>query len=146
MIDELNVLYRRDLDRIIDLLGKFPEDKLWSQLINNTNEAGIVFQHIAGNLAHYIGVGMGKADYTRDREKEFTNTGIGKKKLLEQLMYTREIVLQTLAVLPENKLDKSYPLDFPYPYNNRQMLIHLYGHLNYHYGQLNYLFKFAIGH
>ena len=61
--------------------------------------------------------------------------------LLSGLERTRDLVEQTLAHLDDARLDSVHPRQlpgFPDKMNSRYFLIHLYGHLNYHLGQINY--------
>jgi hypothetical protein len=39
----------------------------------------------------------------------------------------------------ENNFDEEYPMDLSFEATTGGFLVHLYGHLNYHLGQINYL-------
>jgi hypothetical protein len=88
---------------------------------------------------------LGDTGYDRDREREFTNTGISKMELIREIEHTREMVEKVLENIDHTRLDKSYPLQIPMDYSVHQFLLHLYGHLNYHLGQLNYLRRILNG-
>jgi hypothetical protein len=103
------------------------------------NSGGNLCLHINGNLKHFIGAVLGKSGYVRDRESEFKNKNIPRKKLLKSTDETIDIVSKTIESLPEELLSKNYPKEF----NNsivtvEFLLIHLAAHLNYHLGQINY--------
>ncbi|MCW9706184.1 DinB family protein [Fodinibius salsisoli] len=136
---DLKTLFDRDLNRLIKEVRDTPDELLWTTPKGISNSCGILVQHLVGNLNHYIGKGIGETGYLRDREREFTSTGISKEKLIEQveeLQQTLEPVFQTIT---EDRLDEPFALDFPFKVSNRGALMHLYGHLNYHLGQYNYL-------
>jgi len=139
MIDDLIFLFRRDLDAFIQNLEAFPDDKLWDVPEGVKNSGGILAQHIVGNLNYYIGVGLGNTGYKRNRPREFTHTGRPKNELINELLNTQEMIEEVLGNLSEDALENDYPLTVSYDYTTRRFLFHLYGHLSYHLGQLNYL-------
>jgi uncharacterized damage-inducible protein DinB len=50
------------------------------------------------------------------------------------------VVRETLGKLAAADLTSQYPLQvLGYPMTTTYFLVHLYGHLNYHLGQVNYL-------
>jgi len=99
-------------------------------------------QHTAGNLHHYIGRGMGNESYKRDREREFSNTSADKSALIQLLEEAQQAVETTLSEMDAATLKADCPQDFPVDLTNEELLLQLYGHLNYHLGQLNYLGRF----
>ncbi|GAA5520563.1 DUF1572 domain-containing protein [Aliifodinibius salicampi] len=136
---DLRTLYMRDLDQLIDNIEAIPEDLLWNAPEGVTNSCGVLVQHLVGNLNHYIGEGIGETGYVRQREQEFTTTQTSKKDLIadvESLQRTLDTVFDTLE---DSDLSEEYPLETSYEFSTRGFLIHLYGHLNYHLGQINYL-------
>lgn len=139
MIDDLIFLFRRDLDTFIQNLEVFPDEKLWKVPDGVKNSSGMLAQHIVGNLNYFIGVGLGDTGYKRNRPQEFTNTGRSKKELINDLLNTQEMIEEVLGNFSEDELDNDYPLTVSYDYTTRRFLFHLYGHLSYHLGQLNYL-------
>lgn len=139
MLKQLTKLFNRDLDRFINELRSFPEDKLWVKSGSIENPAGILAQHTAGNLHHYIGCGMGSESYKRDREREFSYTGADKDMLIQMLEEAQQAVNKTFSQMDNTTLKADCPRDFPVDLTNEELLLQLYGHLNYHLGQLNYL-------
>ncbi|NGP88003.1 DinB family protein [Fodinibius halophilus] len=136
--NDLKILFNRDLDAIVENLEAIPEAKLWESPEGVTNSCGILVQHLVGNLNHFIGHGIGDTGYMRDREKEFSNTGIPKEELIDRI-HSLQDMLDTIFSAEEGRLDKDFSLNVPFGKTKRGALIHLYGHLNYHLGQLNYL-------
>ncbi len=136
---EFQSLYDRELDQVIDNLQALPEDKIWKSPEGVSNSCGVLAQHIVGNLNHFIGKGMGNTDYVRRRDREFTNTGVSKEELISDIKELKKVLRDVLKNLKDAELDREFALEFPSQATNRKMLVHLYGHLNYHLGQLNYL-------
>ena len=131
--------FSRDMERLIEEVEQTSDDILWKTENGTVNSCGIFAQHIAGNLKHFIGSVVGNTGYERDREREFTNTGQSKEKLIGELQETKAMIQDVLSGIDEETLEEDYPLDIPWDYSIRELLLHLYGHLNYHRGQYNYL-------
>jgi len=144
---ELADLYTRDLTRLIQQLNAFPDTAtLWQTRAGITNSAGNLALHLEGNLREFIGRLLGNLDYQRDRPREFSDSGIEKAELIARLTAVRDEIPQVIAALTAEQLDA----DFPQVYvgrhlPNRQMLIHLEGHLSYHLGQIDYLRRVLTG-
>lgn len=138
--NELKEIFIRDLTKLKTEMETYSdESKLWVISKDILNSGGNLCLHINGNLKHFIGAVLGKSGYVRDRESEFKNKNIPRKKLLKSTDETIDIVSKTIESLPEELLSKNYPKEF----NNsivtvEFLLIHLAAHLNYHLGQINY--------
>ncbi len=68
----------RDLDKLQKEIEQYPtEESIWviKKDIKNS-AAGTLVLHLCGNLQHYIGVGLGKSDYKRDRDKRNSARGV----------------------------------------------------------------------
>lgn len=139
MQPSLNKLYQRDLNRLSTEIEAISEDVLWERKPGIINSCGMLTQHLIGNIRHFIGSGLGNTGYKRDREREFKNTGLAKNILLQQIEELKEEVDTVLSSLNEDDLQSAYLGKFPFDASVSEALIHLYGHLNYHLGQINYL-------
>ena len=140
MLNSLIELFDRDLRKLEkEILAYQKEKHLWllSKLIPNT--AGNLALHICGNLQHYIGAVLGKSGYVRNRDQEFEIKDVKREKILEEIQDTETVVEQTLSNMTHDALTKSYPKQaLGYNMTTEFFLVHLYGHLNYHLGQVNY--------
>lgn len=138
--NDLAALFNRDLTRLVQQLGAFPaDDQLW-QRRGSTNTAGNLVLHLEGNLREFIGRQLGRLDYTRDRPREFGAAGIPITELIQRIEEVRALVSSTLTKLDPQDYDKPYPENvLGVPLTTGAFLIHLYGHLNYHLGQIDYL-------
>jgi len=138
-IEELKELFIRDLERLESELTVISGDHLWETAPGVVNSAGVLAQHVVGNLNHFIGTALGNTEYIRNREREFTETGVSADKLISDVDDTSEMVVNVFDGLKDEELTNSYPMDIPMDYSIYKFLLHLYGHLNYHLGQVNYL-------
>ncbi len=144
---DLAALYTRDVTRLIEELSAFPDTAtLWQTRAGITNSAGNLALHLEGNLREFIGRILGKADFTRDRPREFSDSELEQSELIARLSAVRDEIPQIIANLQADVLDGAYPeLYAGTTLPTRQMLIHLNGHLNYHLGQIDYLRRVLTG-
>ena len=142
MIPDLALLFTRDLNRVMAEIRAYPdEDSLWQVAGQINNSAGNLTLHLVGNISQFIGDDLGDVPFARDREAEFTRRNVPRAEMLSGLERTRELVVQTLANLDDVRLDGVHPRQppgFPPAMSSRYFLLHLYGHLNYHLGQINF--------
>lgn len=136
---ELLKLFERDLERLNSELNEYKkEEDLWKVSGDTKNPAGNLILHICGNLKHFVGATLCKTDYVRDREAEFTGKAT-KAELAENIRETKELIRDYLERASVDNMTDPYPLQpFGYPMTKSEFLIHLYGHLNWHMGHVNY--------
>ncbi|HNP49834.1 MAG TPA: DinB family protein [Bacteroidia bacterium] len=132
--------FERDLNKLYSEIELYEnESQLWIVKEGITNSAGNLCLHLIGNLRHFIGAIMGKSGYVRERDKEFTLKNISKKDLLDAINDTKSLVIKILSNINQEDLDKNYPIEkHDKIVTNENMLVHLFGHLSYHLGQINY--------
>jgi len=132
--------FEKDINKLKEEISLYKsESDLWKLKGDIKNSPGTLALHITGNLKHFIGAQLGKTGYLRERDKEFSDRNISKEKLLTGLNEALEVVKTTLPKLSDEDLKK----DFPIPFLEKtcptiEILFILYGHLNYHLGQINY--------
>lgn len=140
LIQTLQTLFQRDLNRVkteIELYSQ--EERIWHTEKNIANAAGNLCLHLVGNLNTYIGAQLGKTNYIRHRDLEFSLKGIPRAELVQQLSDTMLVVHRSLDGLTDDALAKEYPLVvFEQPTTTAYLLVHLATHLSYHLGQINY--------
>ena len=130
----------RDLKRLGREIENYKdEENLWVVANEINNSGGNLCMHICGNLQHFVGEIIGKSGYVRKREAEFESKNIPKSSLLAEIDKTKEAVTQALEKFEEVLQYKTYPIEvLGKPMTYDYFLVHLYGHLNYHLGQINY--------
>jgi uncharacterized damage-inducible protein DinB len=76
----------------------------------------------------------------RNRELEFSAKSGSRAELSARLARLRESIPAVIEALNVDELQKEYPQVVPdRPMSIGEFLIHLYGHLNWHLGQVDYL-------
>lgn len=138
--ESLQSLYTRDLNKLKTEIESYQnQEALWEIDENISNSGGNLCLHLVGNLKHFFGAILGNSGYVRKRELEFSLKNIPKLELIQQVEETLNIVISTLDQLSEEDLAKDYPIEpLGYTMTTEYFLIHLFGHLGYHLGQINY--------
>ncbi|WP_430412474.1 DinB family protein [Kordia sp.] len=140
MKSSLLQLYTRELDRFASEIELYEHEvSLWKLAMNISNSSGSLCLHLVGNLHHFIGKHLGNTDYVRQRDAEFSTTDVSKAILLQEIDVAKQMVITTLTNLPEGKLQENYPIEKNgETVTTEYMLLHLFWHLSYHVGQINY--------
>lgn len=140
MIESIKSLFIRDLNQLKKEIESYQdEDAIWKVDKNILNCAGNLALHLVGNINHYIGAIIGNSGFVRNRELEFSLKNIPRNELIQQIEKTIEVVHSSLDKLSQEDLKKEYPIEvLGYPMPTEYFLIHLFGHLGYHLGQINY--------
>jgi hypothetical protein len=138
---DLAALFERDLKRLSQQVLTFTdEQKLWALAPGVSNSAGNLMLHLEGNLREYIGRVLGGLPYRRVRDDEFGKKGISHVELTARIEKIVQMVPKVVGELTSERLDALYPEGvLNGPLSTRQFLMHLYGHFNYHLGQIDYL-------
>lgn len=140
MTQDLNKLYQRDLAKLVVELEAYPsEASLWLVAPDIKNPAGNLALHLVGNLNQFIGVDLGGTDYKRDRNAEFELKNVTRAELIQAIHNTSIMIEKVLSNLDHTRLEQVFPKEvLGYPMTTHYFLLHLYGHLNWHLGQINY--------
>ena len=133
-------LFERDLGKLIEEIKLYKdENNLWIKKGSISNSAGNLTLHIIGNLNHFIGFALGNTGYIRERDSEFSTQFAPREELLARLEKTIDVVVKTLCNISREDLDKAFPIEKQGTiFSTDYMLLHLFGHLSYHLGQINY--------
>lgn len=140
MTESLTQLFLRELDRLKVEVSTYKNDELfWKTTDSISNSGGNLTIHLIGNLNHFIGAILGNTGYIRDRDGEFNNKNISINLILEDIDKTKQLIETVFSNLSSNDLKSKYPIEIrKKSITTEKFLIHLYGHLNYHLGQINY--------
>lgn len=135
-------MFRKSLDKVKEELQAYSsEEALWIVTGGITNTAGNLAQHLVGNLKLFVGKTMGGIDYTRERDREFNERQFTREQLLDLLEETALTVSRSLEGQDAAWLEQPFPPEVVAIREGQTfgfMLGYLYGHLNYHLGQINY--------
>lgn len=133
-------LFERDITKLKEELSSFKDEaNIWNTLPGVTNTAGNLALHLIGNLNHFIGATLGNTGYVRQRDLEFSTKGTPRAALVAELDAVLVIVKQVLGSLTEEQLQQPFPFEMFGKRDTAFYLLHFYGHLAYHLGQVNYL-------
>lgn len=137
---ELTALFRRDLARLVRQLDAIDDARLWQVVPGVTNSAGNLLLHLNGNLREFVGRQMGGVPYVRDRAREFGARDVPRQEMAAALTELAALVPGVLETMTEARWNETFPENvLGEPLTHRQFVVHLYGHLNYHLGQIDYL-------
>lgn len=136
----LKTLFTRDLQKLKQEIASYKnEEVMWLIEKSISNSAGNLCLHLIGNLNAYIGVGIARTDFIRNRELEFSLKNIPRAKLIECIEETIIIVENGLDTLSDEQMKGNFPIViWEQESGMAYTLIHLATHLNYHLGQINY--------
>ncbi len=139
-IESTSKILLRDLDKLEKEISLYPTlNSLWEVRGEIKNPGGNLCLHLCGNLQHFIGAILGNSGYVRNREKEFSLTGLSAKDLVREVITTKEAIKNAMAKMDPAQLENNYPIVvFEEPMTTMYFLIHLTAHLEYHLGQINY--------
>lgn len=139
-IENLITLFNRDLNRLKTEIELYKNEKnIWLIEKNIANSAGNLCLHLIGNLNWFIGAELGRTDYVRHRELEFSTKDIPQTELIKMIDETIIVVENSLRSLTDEELKNEYPLlVFDKKTSTEYFLLHLTTHLVYHLGQINY--------
>jgi uncharacterized damage-inducible protein DinB len=140
MQNALVELFERDLRKLErEILAYQKEKNLWLLSKAIRNSAGNLAIHICGNLQYYIGTVLGKTGYLRNRDNEFSIKDVKRETIIEEIQNTQNVVERVLSNLTHDTLITKYPQQvLGFEMTTEYFLIHLFGHLSYHLGQINY--------
>ena len=63
--------FRETFDHVLKAVGQLDDEQVWKRPSMESNSAGIVLQHLIGNLNQWMCAGIGGETYKRNRPAEF---------------------------------------------------------------------------
>jgi len=134
LVEELEQLYRD----VRALIAPLDERALWARPVEPGNSIGHLALHLTGNLNHFVGRHLGHTDYTRDREREFTEANVPTKdEVLKRLEEAVVLFRRVVTGLSEAQLTVTHPEAKFGPVF--KALTHFVVHFGVHRGQMSYL-------
>ena len=137
----------RDLETVRREIEAFADEKqIWEVPAGIANSAGTLALHVAGNLQHFVGAGLGNTGYIRERDLEFSRRDVPRAEILAELAAAEKAVDEGLGALSAAATNAPFPLPFGAArFRTGEFLSHLVSHLAHHAGQINYLRRIVTG-
>jgi hypothetical protein len=140
----------RELDRLVRLLEAYPDEAdLWTTPGTTKNSVGTLALHLAGNLEHFVGAGLGQTGYVRDRPAEFGDRDVPRAEIIERIRACQETLRSTLSEIPDATLLADFPGQIPASLEGHTsaaaLLAHLTWHFGWHLGQIDYHRRITVG-
>jgi uncharacterized damage-inducible protein DinB len=125
-------------DEINEAAKCLSDAQLWKRPLPGSNSVGHLILHLTGNLNHFVGAQLGKTGYTRDREREFTESvAPARAVLMQRLDDAVGVFRKVVSGLTEPQLTTPHPYEkFGSVVN---ALVHLVAHFALHRGQISYI-------
>jgi uncharacterized damage-inducible protein DinB len=144
---DLSRLINRELASLRDELLAYPnEGDMWALPKGVPNSGGNIALHLVGNLRFFIGTLFGATGFVRDRDAEFSKTGVPRAEILKSIETAADEVTRTLANFDPALLDKTFPVEIGgHKLQTGMFLQHLASHLAYHLGQVDYHRRIVTG-
>lgn len=134
----------RTLAKELDAYGD--EELIWTLPPGLKNSAGTLALHLIGNTRHFIGTVLGKSDYVRNREHEFSGQPVPLATLKKEIEAAISDIERTLQQCAEIDLESIYPVEVGgHRLTVGLFLTHLAVHFGYHLGQLDYHRRIVTG-
>jgi hypothetical protein len=129
----------RYAQELIELIDPLSPDQLWSKQGGIPNSIGTLARHLTGNLNHYFGAGILRNGYVRDRDREFTETGVPKAKVVSDLQAAVEVAKEAVGAIDEKRLAQPYTEPGGREYESLAYhVLRMSTHFALHYGQADY--------
>lgn len=140
LVQNLSDFFVRDLNKLVEEIQQYKDEyDIWKTTPGINNSGGNLCLHLIGNLNHFIGAVLGNTGYIRHRDNEFSLKNVLRDDLILNIKNCILIIKSTFDKLSDADLEKNFPLEkHGEVVSNQHMLLHLFGHLNYHLGQINY--------
>jgi uncharacterized damage-inducible protein DinB len=136
LIEETRRRLRGFVAQMRTCLGVLSEEEIWARPAESSNAMGNLVIHMCGSTRHFLGRGVGGADYRRDRPGEFAARGpMPRAELLRMLDEAAAEIEQVLdGVTPDRLLEVNERTGKPF--SIAQLLMRVSHHWATHAGQM----------
>jgi hypothetical protein len=135
-------IFGRELDRLAEEVAAYENDAdLWSTTGAQKNSPGTLAIHTVGALNTFIGAGLGRTGYVRDRDGEFSERDVPREEVVRRIRECRDSIVPILAGLDDAVMSAPHPGDVPERLRGittHAFLAHLVWHVGWHQGHIYY--------
>ena len=133
--------FREGFDRILKAVGQLDERQMWARPSKESNSAGIIFQHLIGNLNQWVCAGVGGTEFRRNRPEEFTDAGhASKDEIVEKFSKLGSTVEDVISRIKPETLHSSVRI-YGADLTVMSALYKAVTHFEFHEGQILYIAK-----
>jgi uncharacterized damage-inducible protein DinB len=139
----LAAYYEETRDKLHQWVEPLTSEQIWRRPHPYSNSIGHLILHLTGNLNHYIGAGIARTGYVRNRPLEFSDTSKPpKEQALADFDGAIDTVAATIRAQPADGFLEPYS-DPTEPRSNTRFAVFLRmaAHAYHHVGQIIYLSK-----
>ena len=138
----LKTVYLPRIARCLHLLSR---EQIWWRPNLSSNSVGNLVLHLNGNVRQWIIAGLGGASDTRQRDREFQESGpIARRALLSRLSGTVDDACRVLARLSSQDLGRRHSIQ-GFQLTGLEAVCHVMEHFSHHAGQIIVLTKLLRG-
>ena len=128
--------------RISRCLEQLTHDEIWHDHNSNLVSVGNLILHLQGNVSQYIIRGLGKEEYERRRDTEFSaKPDYTSGELLELITGTVDRAAGIIDDLTEEDLNREITIQ-GFRHTGTAILLHVVEHFSYHVGQITFAVKY----
>lgn len=127
--------------KIHELAEPLNDKQFWMKPFTFGNSFGHLVLHLTGNLNYYIGAGIARTGYVRDRDREFSETERpSKTDVMKRFAEAVAMVARTARAQSDADWGQKYTAAREEDAENRfNIFLHCATHLHLHVGQMIYL-------
>ena len=126
------------IKKCLDLLDK---EEIWADHNENLVSIGNLLLHLQGNVTQYVISTLGRKEFNRQRDKEFSaKKDMSGDELHSMISETVKDACDTIRGLTDEDLTEQYKVQV-YEYTGVGILIHVVEHFSYHVGQIVFAVK-----
>jgi hypothetical protein len=127
--------------KVQELAEPLSDEQFWKKPFLFGNSFGHLVLHLTGNLNYYIGTGIARTGYVRDRDREFSETARpSKHEVLKHFAEAVAMVARTARAQSEADWAQKYTAVREEDAENRfNIFLRCVTHLHLHVGQMIYL-------
>ncbi len=134
-------LLEESIPRLRKCLEKMDQQQIWYRPNHQTVSAGNLVLHLCGNVRQWLVNGLGKGADSRNRAREFEETGpIATSVLMEDLEKLEHEISDSLAKINQGDLSRRFVIQ-GFEVTGVSILVHVVEHFSYHVGQVTYMVK-----
>ena len=143
-LTQISTRFKQAFNRIAYAAGQLNDEQVWQRPASQSNNIGIILQHLTGNLNQWVCSSIGGSVYERNRSAEFADARRhSKNELLGDFAQLGETVQKVLSAIPQDSLMSIRRIQDS-DYTILAALLFTVTHLELHAGQVTYIAKLLL--